>query len=104
MISYSVLPRDGGFWLVGARRSPRLPPLFGKVRWSGPHALADALGNLPRRVSVGFAARLEDVDDAERCAGSPRAAGFEPVPASPEGGWRRRTRSVGTLAVPGRSC
>ncbi len=54
---------DGGFWLVGARRSPRLPPLFGEVRWSGPHALADVLANLPRRVSVGFAARLEDVDD-----------------------------------------
>ncbi|MGE3783132.1 MAG: DUF2064 domain-containing protein [Alphaproteobacteria bacterium] len=55
---------DGGFWLIGARRSPRLPTLFGKVRWSGPHALADVLGNLPRRVSIGFAARLEDVDDA----------------------------------------
>ena len=54
---------DGGFWLVGARRSPRLPPLFGPVRWSGPHALADALSNLPQGVSVGFAARLEDVDD-----------------------------------------
>jgi rSAM/selenodomain-associated transferase 1 len=54
---------DGGFWLVGARRCPRLPPLFGPVRWSGPHALADALANLPRRVSVAFAARLEDVDD-----------------------------------------
>src|SRR3954454_24310899 len=55
---------DGGFWLVGARRSPRLPPLFGTVRWSGPHALVDVLGNLPRRVSIGFAARLDDVDDA----------------------------------------
>jgi rSAM/selenodomain-associated transferase 1 len=54
---------DGGFWLVGARRSPRLPPLFGKVRWSSPHTLEDALANLPRNVSVGFAARLEDVDD-----------------------------------------
>jgi hypothetical protein len=54
---------DGGFWLVGARRSPRLPPLFGEVRWSGPHALADVLANLPPSVSVGFAARLEDVDD-----------------------------------------
>ncbi|HEV2335153.1 MAG TPA: TIGR04282 family arsenosugar biosynthesis glycosyltransferase [Stellaceae bacterium] len=54
---------DGGFWLVGARRSPRLPPLFGPVRWSGPHALADAVHNLPPRDSVGFAARLEDVDD-----------------------------------------
>ncbi len=54
---------DGGFWLVGARRSPRLPPLFGPVRWSGPHALADALTNLPPGISVGIAARLEDVDD-----------------------------------------
>jgi rSAM/selenodomain-associated transferase 1 len=54
---------DGGFWLVGVRRSPRLPPLFGEVRWSGPHALADVLANLPPSVSVGFAARLEDVDD-----------------------------------------
>src|ERR1044071_771592 len=32
---------DGGFWLIGARRSPRPPPLFGKVRWSAAHALAD---------------------------------------------------------------
>jgi uncharacterized protein len=54
---------DGGFWLVGARRSPRLPPLFGQVRWSGPDALADALAALPPLVSVGFAARLADVDD-----------------------------------------
>jgi rSAM/selenodomain-associated transferase 1 len=54
---------DGGFWLVGARRCPRLPPLFGDVRWSGPQTLADVLGNLPQRVTVGLAARLEDVDD-----------------------------------------
>ncbi|HEX6442076.1 MAG TPA: DUF2064 domain-containing protein [Stellaceae bacterium] len=54
---------DGGFWLVGARRRPRLPPLFGRVRWSSPHALEDALANLPPRLSVGLAARLEDVDD-----------------------------------------
>jgi glycosyltransferase A (GT-A) superfamily protein (DUF2064 family) len=54
---------DGGFWLIGARRSPRLPPMFGPVRWSSPHALADALANLPRGVSVGFAPMLDDVDD-----------------------------------------
>jgi uncharacterized protein len=54
---------DGGFWLVGARRCPVLPPLFGPVRWSGRHTLADVLSNLPRRVSAGFAARLDDVDD-----------------------------------------
>jgi len=56
---------DGGFWLVGARRRPRLPHLFaGPVRWSSPHALTDALRGLPARVSVGFAAGLEDIDDA----------------------------------------
>ena len=53
---------DGGYWLVGARRRP---PRFGKVRWSTPHALTDTLANLPRRISVGYAARLEDVDDAD---------------------------------------
>ena len=56
---------DGGFWLVGARRAPRLPPLFERVRWSSPHALADTLAGLPRWVSVGFVDRLEDVDDGE---------------------------------------
>jgi rSAM/selenodomain-associated transferase 1 len=54
---------DGGFWLYGARRCPRPPPPFGKVRWSGPHALADALADLPRSASIGLGARLEDVDD-----------------------------------------
>jgi rSAM/selenodomain-associated transferase 1 len=56
---------DGGFWLVGARRRPHSPPLFERVRWSGPHALADTLASLPRRIAVGFVATLEDVDDGE---------------------------------------
>jgi uncharacterized protein len=56
---------DGGFWLVGARHPRRLPPLFEQVRWSGPDALADTLARLPKRVSVGFVDRLEDVDDGE---------------------------------------
>ena len=56
---------DGGYWLVGARHPRQLPTLFEAVRWSTPHALADTLGRLPRRFSVGFAERLEDVDDGE---------------------------------------
>jgi len=52
---------DGGYWLVGARRRPAVPRLFGDVRWSGPHALADTLRNAGRR-SVAFAATLADVD------------------------------------------
>lgn len=61
---------DGGFWLVGARRRPPLPALFEpalfeKVRWSSPHALADTLARLPRRVTIGFVETQEDVDDGE---------------------------------------
>lgn len=56
---------DGGFWLVGARHARHLPALFEQVRWSSPYALADTLAGLPRRVRVGFAARLADVDDGE---------------------------------------
>jgi rSAM/selenodomain-associated transferase 1 len=55
---------DGGFWLVGARRRPRLAPLFQRVRWSSPNALADTLAGLPRGLAVGFVATLEDVDTA----------------------------------------
>jgi glycosyltransferase A (GT-A) superfamily protein (DUF2064 family) len=56
---------DGGFWLVGTRHPRRLPPLFEQVRWSGPDALADTLAGLPRRITVGYADRLEDVDDGD---------------------------------------
>ena len=67
---------DGGFWLVGARHPRYLPPLFEGVRWSSPFALADALAGLPRRITVGFADRLEDVDDAEAYRRLAPARGF----------------------------
>lgn len=56
---------DGGFWLVGQRRTPRIIPMFTNVRWSTDHALADTLGSLPRGTSVGEAATLSDVDTIE---------------------------------------
>jgi len=52
---------DGGYWLVGLRRTPRLLAPFAGVRWSGPHALADTLANL-KGSRVAFAATLSDVD------------------------------------------
>jgi rSAM/selenodomain-associated transferase 1 len=56
--------RDGGYWLVGLRRRPRLPRgLFERVRWSSEHALADTLAGLPRAMSVAMLERLEDIDD-----------------------------------------
>ncbi|ADP69374.1 Protein of unknown function DUF2064 [Rhodomicrobium vannielii ATCC 17100] len=43
---------DGGYWLVGLRRRPKIPTPFANVRWSSPHALADTLANFQRiRVS-----------------------------------------------------
>jgi rSAM/selenodomain-associated transferase 1 len=53
---------DGGYWLVGMRRSPRIPRAFDGVRWSSEHALADSLASL-ERCRVGTVDRLSDVDD-----------------------------------------
>lgn len=54
---------DGGYWLVGLRRTGARPQrLFKGVRWSSEHALADTLQTLPpplARVST-----LRDVDTA----------------------------------------
>jgi rSAM/selenodomain-associated transferase 1 len=56
--------RDGGYWLVGLRRSPRVPAeLFAAVRWSSAHALADTRASLPRKFKVTLLEVLEDVDD-----------------------------------------
>lgn len=54
---------DGGYWLVGARRHPSMPPLFRSVRWSTAHALADTIANLPPRCTHSLVAELEDIDD-----------------------------------------
>ena len=55
---------DGGFWLIGARRSRPLPrSLFAKVRWSTAEALADTLATIPQGYAAGIADTLDDVDD-----------------------------------------
>lgn len=55
---------DGGYWLVGLRRTPKVLQPFADVRWSGPHALADTLSNL-KGECVAHTAMLSDVDDGE---------------------------------------
>ena len=58
--------RDGGYWLIGLKRSRALPSgLFAKVRWSSPHALADTRASLPKRYRVALIETLEDVDDRQ---------------------------------------
>jgi uncharacterized protein len=54
---------DGGYWLVGMRRRPRVLRAFANVRWSSEHALSDTLASL-RHATVGFIATLPDVDEA----------------------------------------
>ena len=55
---------DGGFWLVGMRRSKPLPTnLFKDVCWSCPDTLTDTLKTLGD-ASVAFVATLRDVDTA----------------------------------------
>ena len=65
--------QDGGFWLVGMRRRPRLPrqlvtTMFAGVRWSTPYALHDVGENLNGRASVATVAVLDDVDTGEDLA------------------------------------
>ena len=52
---------DGGYWLVGQRRSKRARKAFDNVRWSSPHALNDTLQNIAGS-SVGYVDVLNDID------------------------------------------
>ena len=54
---------DGGYWLIGLKRAPRMRLPFAPVRWSSEHALADTVRNLTG-ASIAHLGVLEDVDDA----------------------------------------
>ena len=54
---------DGGFWLVGMRRTPRILEAFQDVRWSSSSTLDDCIAGL-RRARVAKGTVLSDVDNA----------------------------------------
>lgn len=54
---------DGGYWLVGFKRCPRIPEIFGNVRWSDPHTLSDTLRNTTQ-LTTEFIETLDDIDEA----------------------------------------
>ncbi len=54
--------RDGGYWLIGVRRSAHGPLPFDDIRWSSPDTLADTLARLEGRRTARLRT-LEDVDD-----------------------------------------
>jgi rSAM/selenodomain-associated transferase 1 len=74
---------DGGYWLVGLRRRPRVLRPFAGVRWSGPHTLADTLANL-KGLDVALVATLSDVDDAGGVRASAGIFGRRVLPISLE--------------------
>jgi uncharacterized protein len=55
---------DGGYWLIGLKRRPRLLAPFAGVRWSSSYAFADTVANLDGR-SIALAVSLGDVDTAK---------------------------------------
>lgn len=57
---------DGGYWLVGMKRCPRVVPIFDDVRWSSPFALADTLANVTRAgLRVEYLETLPDIDTGD---------------------------------------
>ncbi len=60
---------DGGYWLVALNRGRRPASPFAGVRWSGPHALADTLGNFAGR-RIATLRTLRDIDTAADLAES----------------------------------
>lgn len=55
---------DGGFWLVGLRRTGRIPAtLFDNVRWSSTETLTDTLASIPD-ARPAFLTTLRDIDRA----------------------------------------
>lgn len=70
---------DGGYWLIGLRRSPKISNIFDNVRWSTSFARADTLRNC---VSLDMAAleMLEDVDTGVEYAKLGGASGRRILP------------------------
>ena len=56
---------DGGYWLVGLRRRPRILEIFAGVRWSTEHAFDDTIANLPAAATTAMLDELIDIDDVE---------------------------------------
>ena len=56
---------DGGYWLVGLKRTRAVPPgLFEHVRWSTEFALQDTIATLPGH-RIAMVDRLRDVDTVD---------------------------------------
>jgi len=72
---------DGGYWLIGFKRRPRVPRAFASVQWSSPEALKQTLANLAD-FKVAHVTPLDDIDEARDLAAARRAVGRIVLPVS----------------------
>lgn len=70
---------DGGYWLVGFKRRPRIPRAFASVKWSSRDTLEHTLANLSG-LSVARIETLADVDEASDLAQVGNALGRTILP------------------------
>ncbi|MEL6297962.1 MAG: TIGR04282 family arsenosugar biosynthesis glycosyltransferase [Pseudomonadota bacterium] len=71
---------DGGYWLVGLKRSPDIVNPFRTVRWSSEHAFADTLRNFGAGRKVARLRTLADVDDGATYAQAASWSGRRVLP------------------------
>ncbi len=72
---------DGGYWLVGFKRRPRIPRAFASVKWSSRDTLAHTIANLSG-LSVACIENLADVDEASDLAKVGNALGRTILPVA----------------------
>ena len=56
---------DGGYWLIGLKRRPKIASIFDNVRWSNTETLADTIGNIEREILGARIKKLEQLDDID---------------------------------------
>lgn len=59
---------DGGYWLIGFRRRPKIATAFDNIRWSSEHTMADTIRNIKSEIQhpqIKMLEQLDDIDDIE---------------------------------------
>lgn len=56
---------DGGYWLIGLKRRPKIAAIFDGVRWSSLHTLEDTLKNIEKEIPAARVKMLEQLDDID---------------------------------------
>ena len=64
---------DGGYWLIGFKRRPRILNVFNDIRWSSEHTRADTIHNIEAKIHQPRIKLLEQLDDIDDIASYQKA-------------------------------